>query len=82
MLGVQHHVLVEEPGGIGARPLPLQHVEEVGGVAEGGIGGDRRPPVPDVVVGGDDHRHLGGEADAFPQSRLGRIVGGVRVERG
>ena len=62
---MQHHVGVHQRAGVLARFFPLEHVKEIGGVAEVGVRVDRIPVVPDVVVRGHDHRYLGREPDAL-----------------
>ena len=49
-------------------------------MTEIGARGNGLPAPADVLVGGDDHRHLGGEADSLAQRRLAGVVGALRIE--
>ena len=82
MLGVEHHVGVHQRRGVRARGLALEHVEKIGGMAEIGARRHRVPVLPEVVMRGDDHRHLRGEADPLPPGGLEGVVPRLRVVRG
>ena len=79
MVELQEHGHVEGARAQVVRPRAGQHVEEVGGVAQGGVGRQRLLPLPQPLVRGDHGRHDRGEADALAQVRFaGRLVD-VRV---
>ena len=73
---------VHQRCGVVAGWLAVQHVQEVGGVAEVGVRFDRVAAVADVVVGCDQRRHLRGDAVAFAQGGLRRVVPDLWVEGG
>jgi hypothetical protein len=82
VLGVQDHVGIHQPRRVRAGALAEKHVEEVGGVPERIIGRDGRAAVADLLVRGDDHRHLGGQPHGLAQRGGGGVVADLRVERG
>jgi len=80
VLGVQDHVHVHEARRFRSRALSLQHVQEVGGMAQSRIRRHRRAAVADVIVRSDDHRHLRREPETLAQRGRGRVVGHLGVE--
>ena len=64
------------------RPLPGEHVEEVGGVGELVVGSDRLEPAAATVVTRDHRRHLGDQPGGLGKVRIDavRVLVGV-VER-
>ncbi len=50
-------------------------------MAEARVGRHGLAPIADMLVRGDDHRHLGGEPDTFAQRRRGRFIGGLGIKR-
>ena len=82
VLGMQNEIAVDQLRGIGARFLAGQHPEQIGGVAERRVGGDRLLAGADARMRGDDHRHLRRQPHGLAQRRLARIVGGLRIESG
>ena len=61
MLGVQDEVHVHKGDGLVVRHFVEQHVKEVAGVVQVGIGRDRLQAVADPVVGRNDGRGLGSQ---------------------
>jgi len=76
MVHGQDHVLLQSACRLGIRPLAGQHLEVGGGVAQVGIGIDRRQPLVHAV---EPHEQDGGERD-HPQ-RVGADLVGGEVER-
>ena len=62
------------------RLLAFEHPQQIGGVRQLLARADRIEPFAKPCVRRDDHRHLRGQADAFAQHRLARIVGGIGIE--
>ena len=82
MLGVEDEVHVQQIGGFLVRRLVEQHVQEVTGVIQVGIGSHRLQTLPQSVVGGDDCGPHGRQPDSFANSCFNGIVIYVRVEPG
>ncbi len=80
VLGVQHHVGVHELGGVFARFLSLEHVKKIRRVAELSAGRDGIASVANVVVGGDDHRHLRSQSNPFANGGLAGVVANFRIK--
>ena len=79
MLGMKDEVLVDELGVFIAGLFAEQHVQEVGGVAEVGIGVEDFLALTDAPVGRNYCRSLCGESQALAERRLSGVVFGVRV---
>ena len=73
---------VDQLRGIGARRRALEHPEQVRGMAQPFIRSYRLEPLAQSRVRGDDHRHLRGQANAFADYGLARIVARLRIEGG
>ena len=76
VVGVQDERDVERPGRQRGRPVPREHVEKVGGVAECRIRLDGSAARLEPAVGGDEAGQLTRQPNGFPE------VGGQRVVRG
>ena len=69
--------------GVGARRRALEHPKQIRGVGWFLIRGDRLESFAQPCVGGDDHRHLRGQANAVADHGFVRIVeSGQRRNRG
>ena len=82
VLDVKDEVNVYGACRLGIRSLAVQHVQEVGGQREVRVRRYGLVAAADAVVGGDDGRHLGGEAHSLAQVRLSRHIIDVGVEGG
>src|SRR5690606_11876887 len=80
MLGVQHQVRGEQPRRILRGLFALEHPQEVGGVRQLRVGRDRGAAIPDLLMRGDNHRHLGAQSYALAQGRLAAVVRRFRIE--
>ena len=65
VLGMEDEVNVHQGDGLIVRRFVEEHVEEVAGVVEVGVGRDRLQAVADPMVRGDNGGSLGGEAQRF-----------------
>ena len=65
MLGVENKVHVQQPGGLLVGHLVEQHIEEIAGVVQVGIGRHRLEALAQPVVGRHDGRAHGRQPDAL-----------------
>ena len=77
MVGMQDESHVQGPLGGCIRLVSGEHVDEVGGMRQSGIGADGFLPVADTVAGGHDGGDLAGQTIGL--SQVGRFVVGCSV---
>ena len=82
VVGMQDQGDVEGLRVLGVRDRTVQHVQEIGGVAQVRIRRDGIGAAGDPMPGGGNGRELGGQPDGFAQVGFAGVVRRVRVEGG